>query len=92
VETKEESKDFSNPQKNPSPKEKGWRFQGTLLQAEVLILRLSRRLQLRAAPAPKMGNGPGTDAGPGLEGVKTRESTSTVKLLPNGSPLNKYCG
>jgi hypothetical protein len=69
----EESTDFSNPQKTPYQAEKDRKSQETLFQAGVLILRLSRRLQRKAAAAPKMGSGPGTGGGPGPEGVKTRE-------------------
>jgi hypothetical protein len=58
-------------QNSPSPTEKGWVSHQALLQIVVLIRRLSRRLQPKAAPAPKIGSAPGT--GSWLEGVKTKE-------------------
>jgi hypothetical protein len=70
----EKSTDERSRQKSPSQAEKGWVLQQASFQAVALILRLSRRLQPKAAPAPKRGSGPGTaaDGGPPT-GVKTSE-------------------
>ena len=59
-----------SPQKSPSQAEKGWLPQGATIQAGVWILRLNRRLQPKAATAPKRGRGAGTGAA--VYGVKIR--------------------
>jgi hypothetical protein len=80
----EESTDFRNP-KSPSLLKKGWLLCRASLQAGSLILRRSRRLQPKAAPARIMGRGPGT-------GVLLGAKTSVLVDDPSGSTLEQSGG
>lgn len=79
----EQSTDDRSRQKSPSQAEKGWVSQQASLQAVALILHLSRRLQPKAAPAPKRGRGAGTDAGPTGAKLRVFEGDLSESALSN---------